>query len=271
MDTINILIRTLREARGITHKTMAERLYMARSTYSKLESGKTELNYRTLVNISKALEVPLTEIIKGDDDTSFKSISEELAMMMFHSEHQLSEKYYEMIPYNQLNSEHKLLLKQKGFDSQEAYEDTPLNGRIYKFGPKDLRRTMFENFGFDVLFRRDMILDEYWKEQWEKYNKERKKIKIWFDENGKTQHEDNNEIEIDEYDYFVVFWGELKMPDGAERSMQFAARDFPDNFADESEILNYIIDKTGAISGDIMCWTDSGYDPVSEIIKYSDL
>lgn len=99
---INIVIRRLREAKGFTHQTMAERLHIARSTYSKLESGKTELNYRTLVNISKALNVPLTIIIKDNSDTDFKSISDELAIMLFQTHHQLTKVHYEMIPYNEL-------------------------------------------------------------------------------------------------------------------------------------------------------------------------
>lgn len=249
MDKITTTIRQLRKKKGFTQKSIAERLHMARSTYSKIESGNTALDYERLVNISKVLDVPVSEIIKENGDPVFKSIAEELSLMLLQTDDQLSEKLYRMIQYQDLKPEHKKLLQEKGFDSQEAYENTPLGGRIYAFGPKDVFLFMVQNCGMEVLFQRNMILNDYWTKRWKTCLKR-----------------EGSEIEIDDRDYFVTYIFMLKMPGNKERWVQFAERDFPEG-ADEWDALDYLKEKTGALDGKIMCWGKDGYDPVTEIIK----
>lgn len=266
MYEITSIIKQLRKKKGLTQKTMAERLHMARSTYSKIESGNTALNYERLVNISKVLNVPLTEIIIENGDSIFKSIAEEFSLMLHLTEYWLSEKLYRMVAYKDLKPEHKKLLQEKGFNNQEAYENTPLGGRIYEFGPRDVFRFIVENCGMDVLFRRNMILDDYWNCKWKKYLKEKSKTSIDFNADEQFYIGNKNTIEIDDTDYFLVYMIELKMPGNKNRHVQFAERDFPEG-VDEWGALDYLKVKTGALDGDILCFSIDGYEHITEIIK----
>jgi transcriptional regulator with XRE-family HTH domain len=263
MDNIKAIIKQFREAKGFTHETMAQRLHMARSTYSKLESGKTGLNFELVINISKILDIPLNSII--NDDPVYKSISDELSMMVSKTHNRLSDQLLSMIPYDKLTPEHKKLLKEKGFETKEAYESTPLRGRIYEFGSRDVLRILFENCGMDILFRRNLITDDYWVNRWSTYCKNGEKITMSFGENDKFIFNDKNGMEIDTHDYFVAYQAELKMTGNKERWIQFAERDFP-ACVDEWEALEYIKKKTSALEAEILCFTTDGFDPFAEII-----
>lgn len=262
MKNINERIKQLRKQKGFTQESMAERLHIARSTYSKLESGNTKLDHDRLINISKILDVPISEI----DDPVLKSISDELSLMLSQTNEQLSEKLYRVIPFENLTSKHFELLRQKNFDNKDAYEDTPLGGRIYKFGPRNVFGFMIENCGMEVLFQRNLILDDYWIYRWKEYLKSKEKIKMFFDENGKFNIEDNNDIEYDDKDYFLVYMILLKFTGNKEQCVQYAERDFPEG-VNEWEALEYLKNKTGALDGEILCFSIDGYDPVTEIIK----
>jgi transcriptional regulator with XRE-family HTH domain len=250
MESITNTIKRFRKERQITQKGMSERLNIARSTYTKLESGNTELNYKTLIQISKVLDVPIVDIIKGNDFVS-KTFSKKLEWMLFETDLTLSQTFYEIIPYKDLTLEHKKLLKQKSLDEKERYETSPLGGRIYKYGPKDVFKYMMDALGMSVLFKENMIDDKYWINRWNKHITKANEL-----------------IEVDEFDYFEVCIFELKMPDCTERWIQIAARDFPEGVADTEETaVKYLKKKTGAIEGTYVCHTLDGYDPVTEIIK----
>ena len=263
MDKITKTIKQLRKQKGFTQKSMAERLQMARSTYSKLESGNTKLDFERLVNISKALDVTIVEII---DDPVYNSISEELTLMLFSTDYQLSGKLCRTTPYEELTAENLQLLRKKGFDNKEKYEDTPLGGRIYAFGPRDVFRFMVEDCGMETLFRSNLIKDSYWTQKYQEYKKQKDKISICLNENGQIEYEDKDHIEIDDRDYFVVFIIELIMQGNKDRWVQISERDFPEG-TDERGALEYVINKTGALSGQIMCFSLEGYGPEFEIIK----
>jgi transcriptional regulator with XRE-family HTH domain len=238
---------------------------MARSTYTKIETGNTSLDFKILVNISKILDVPVVDIIKKNDDPVFETTSEELLMMLIHTHHEMSEKFYKMIPYHELRPIHKQLLKEKGFQTKESYENTPLCGRVYEFGPNELNRVLFENFGMDVLFKRKLISDKYWASIWENYLKKKEQRKKNTSQNGSYAYLETSEIEIDDTDYFIAYIIELKMPGNESQWFQFALKDFAQCF-DEFEVLEYIKTKKRALNGDILCFTIDGYDPVTEII-----
>lgn len=264
MQSIITTIKRLRRERRLTHKSIADRLNMARSTYSKIESGDTALDIERLINISKVLDVPVTEILKENGDPVFSSIVDELEMMLLLTHEQLSQIKYRMVAYENLTLQQKEILRKKGFNTREEYEDTPLGGRIYEFGPRRLFRFMVENCHMSVLFERNLIKDEHWRKRWEDYLKSRANISFGFKNDGGYYYEDKNEIEIDDHDYFIVNIILLKLPGGKEEYYQFAMRDFPEGF-DEMDAVEYIKTKKGAWDGDIVCFTTDGYDPVTEI------
>ncbi|MBY0426616.1 MAG: helix-turn-helix domain-containing protein [Cytophagales bacterium] len=272
MEKVNITIKELRKKKGITQKSMAERLFMSRSTFSKIESGNTNLYYDTLASISKILDIPISEIIKENEDQVFKSRENDLSLMLYQTNYWLSEKLYKIVPFNELSIKQKKLLKEKGFDTKEKYENTLLGGRLYKFGPKDVFRHMVENYGMDVLFKRKMLFDRYWNLKWEKYLKDKEKWNALLEENDfeslfdNERFDENGDWEIDEREYFSVCYILLSMPENKQKLVQFARRDFP-NGADESEVSEYLMMKTGALFVEFLSEGFEGYDPVNEIIK----
>lgn len=255
-------IKRLRKQKGLTQKSIAQILHMGRSTYTKLENGSTQMKHECLRNISKILGVPMTEIT-GETDVTF---SEDLATMLWVMDENLSRTFYKIVPYKELTPTHIKLLKQKGLNSKAIYEDTPLGGRIYKFGPRDLFRYMVETCGMNILFKRSMINDDFWLTKWSNYLIEKEKRLSNFDKDSKTVFKDENEVEIDDYDYFISYLAMLNMAGGEERWVQFSGRDFYE-YKDEFEALEYIKIKTGALDGSIMCFTTTGYDPIAEIIR----
>lgn len=58
-------IKMLRKAKGISQKTLAEMIGVEQSAYSKIESGKTNINLNTFLRICEVLEVKPDEILPG--------------------------------------------------------------------------------------------------------------------------------------------------------------------------------------------------------------
>jgi transcriptional regulator with XRE-family HTH domain len=253
MDIIST-IKKLRKSKGYTHKDMAERLYMARSTYSKLEKkGNAGLNYAMLVNISKVLDVPVHNIVKGGNDPVFTAICGDLEMMLFDARHSIDHSMSERIRFDDLTPTQIAQLREKNLHTREIYEEPPEGGRAYKFGPRDVFRYMMENLGMKVLYERGLIKDEFWLYMWNCYCDEKK---MW---------PNPLPLEIDDREYFIVVQFILKMSGGKEKWVQMAVNDFPDGEGEEGA-LEYIKLKTGALDGSPACFTYDGYDPVTEII-----
>jgi transcriptional regulator with XRE-family HTH domain len=61
-------IRTLRERRGLTQEDFAERCGISVSFASLLERGERSPSYETLVQVSVALEIPLAELFREEED-----------------------------------------------------------------------------------------------------------------------------------------------------------------------------------------------------------
>ncbi|CAG5086853.1 helix-turn-helix domain-containing protein [Parvicella tangerina] len=267
MNKINATLRIIRKQKRITQKSMAERLNIARSTYSKLESGNTRIDVAMLTNICRILEVSTTEIIKENGDYTLDSISEELDIMMGIAETSLFEDLHKTVAYDQLTTEQKKKLEEKGFGDRKSYENTPFNGRIFSFGQKEVFRYMMDNCGMEMFFRLKLITTDYWLDKWKDYLEDKKSKHKYFEENGDFPAQDQNHLEIDEKDYFVVVFIDLKFPNNKSKTVQISERDFPNNSDDPDEILDYVILKTDALHGEILCFSVDGYDSVCEIVE----
>lgn len=244
-------LKRFRKMKGLSQKTIAEKLCMARSTYSKLESGKTSFKTDILARISSIYEVPASDLL--DKDEVLSSNSNDFSLMLSMTEHQLSEKLLKVIPFDQLSAEHLALLKTKGLSSKQQYENTPLNGRIFSFGPKDVFKFMMLRCGMEALFNKGYILEPYWKDRWSLF---------MADQERKCEPR----VELDERDYFVVFFYELITADCKELFVQFAERDFPEG-VDEFAALDLLKAHYSAIEGDILCYSIEGYCPHTLIYK----
>ncbi|MGL5778777.1 XRE family transcriptional regulator [Cetobacterium sp.] len=67
MDSLNIVVKKLRESRGITQIQLAERAGVGSGTIGEIESGKRRCTIKTLDKIAKALELTKEEKIKLDN------------------------------------------------------------------------------------------------------------------------------------------------------------------------------------------------------------
>jgi hypothetical protein len=114
---------------------------------------------------------------------------------------------------------------------------------------------MMELYGMSVLFEDKLIQDAYWLAKWKAYT-------------AAPQNEEADlAASLDEHDYFLVYLLGIAMPDSSTRGVQVAARDFPDDL-DEEAMLQRVVEKLYAVSGDIIAYTEEGYDPVLEIITF---
>ncbi|MBV6474500.1 MAG: hypothetical protein JPMHGGIA_02824 [Saprospiraceae bacterium] len=79
-------IKKVREAKGLSQKEVALASKIDTSNYSKIESGKTDPAFSSVVKIAKALGVELADLFKADailkDINSFdKSLMEKMALI----------------------------------------------------------------------------------------------------------------------------------------------------------------------------------------------
>lgn len=252
--SIHTTIRQLRKQQNITQEQFAEQLCMARSTYSKLESGATAMPVATLVRIAGLLQVDVHDLMQEDGKPYVTKLEDKFSLMLYQTENVLSFERLSAVSYDELSVSQLSLLSAKGLASREAYENTPLGGRFYAYGPPQVFGHMMQNFGMSILFEEKLIQDPYWQAKWKIYKEARQ---------GK---EPDLAASLDEYDYFTVYLFGLTMPDGTTRGVQMAERDFPEEL-DEESVLQRMITHLGAVSGDILAYTEEGYDPVSEIIR----
>ena len=63
---LNKNIVYLRKQKQMTQETLAEKLNVSRQAVSKWESGLTEPDIQTLIQLSEIFEVSLDELIKGE-------------------------------------------------------------------------------------------------------------------------------------------------------------------------------------------------------------
>lgn len=68
-------LRNLRQARGLSIGSLAEKMGADYQQISRLERGKTQLTVEMLEKISKVLETPIAEIIKEQDENEDQLLS----------------------------------------------------------------------------------------------------------------------------------------------------------------------------------------------------
>lgn len=66
-------IKKIREAKGLSQKEVALSCKMDMGNYSRIENGKTDPSFNTVVKIAKALDVELHELFNSNN--SYKDIS----------------------------------------------------------------------------------------------------------------------------------------------------------------------------------------------------
>jgi transcriptional regulator with XRE-family HTH domain len=250
---IHTTIRQLRKQQNITQASMAEQLCVARSTYSKLESGVTAMPVATLIRIADRLQVSVNDLLQEDGRPFIRTMEDKFTFMLYQTEYVLSWERLSAIPYEELSFSQLAFLSKKGLASPEAYAGTPLKGRYYSYGPRDVFAHMMQQFGMRFLFEEKLIQDPYWLAMWKAF------------QTAPLDEEAELAASLDEYDYFTVHILDLTMPNGSTRGVQIAARDFPED-VDGEALLQRAIEKLGAVSGEILAYTEEGYDPVSEII-----
>ncbi len=79
-------IKAIREAKGLSQKQVALACKIDTSNYSKIENGKTDPSFSSVVKIAKALGVHLTDLFRAEevlkDVNSFdKSLMEKMALI----------------------------------------------------------------------------------------------------------------------------------------------------------------------------------------------
>jgi transcriptional regulator with XRE-family HTH domain len=72
---LGLKIKKLRELKNFTQEYMAEELNLTQSGYSKLESGKIDVPYQRLEQISKILGLRLEEVVCFNENMVFDLIS----------------------------------------------------------------------------------------------------------------------------------------------------------------------------------------------------
>ncbi len=67
-DVVRRRIRTLRLARGWSLEALAERCHIGASTISRIETGHRRLALDQLVDLARALDTTVDDLVAGDDD-----------------------------------------------------------------------------------------------------------------------------------------------------------------------------------------------------------
>ncbi len=78
MDLNNIACKKIREIRlkkNISQTELAKKILIERSTYNKIETGKTELTLRTLEKIATSLETDVQDLLKMKDANIVESFN----------------------------------------------------------------------------------------------------------------------------------------------------------------------------------------------------
>lgn len=68
-------IRKVRENKNYTQEFMAESLHISQRAYSSIENGKTQLTIERLFDISKILEVSVSEILNLENNNIYNNFN----------------------------------------------------------------------------------------------------------------------------------------------------------------------------------------------------
>ena len=74
-ENFNDNLKTARERKGLSQKEVAEKIGVAKSTYSLYESGNREPNVQTIKKISDVLSVSVDTLLGLDDEQPINTIA----------------------------------------------------------------------------------------------------------------------------------------------------------------------------------------------------
>jgi len=265
--TLHLRLKKLRGLRQFTQQQMADLLHMSRSAYTKVEADPGKCRLELLHRIAAVLQVQPTLLISSapNEVTHWNDFD----LMLESAFHHLSVKLA-VVAYDDLTLEQVGLITSKGFGSREAYEDTPLRGRLYSYGPRQIIDRMMRELGYSTLFEHHLVQHPTWLAHWERYQRDVASKKAAGGRPGEVQPHHADEVELDEQTYLVVFMLTLTMPDGSEQHLELAQRDIPEGM-DEEQALQQIIRSRGAVEGGILCYSVDGYTPFDSTVIVTDI
>ncbi|MBV6485712.1 MAG: hypothetical protein KFKLKKLM_02301 [Flavobacteriales bacterium] len=117
------IIRTLRKRKGFSQDQMADLLGINQKAYSKIERGKTKLNYERIVQLARIFDLTIWEFINLNQDFLLLNkpelIAQNSAIVSMELFNQIIQKYDEKIVQIEKDLEHALkeIEKYKGESS----------------------------------------------------------------------------------------------------------------------------------------------------------
>ncbi|MBT9394405.1 helix-turn-helix transcriptional regulator [Hymenobacter sp. NST-14] len=264
--SLHLRLKNLRGLRKLTQQQMADQLHMTRPNYSKLEKRPTNIRIELLQRMAAVLQVPPGLLFSAqlfdtaESATAWNEFDLMLEMAYEHMSYNVA-----VIPYDELTLEQLALVTSKGYGSREAYENTPLQGRLYSHGPRQILDQLFRGLGFSTLFEHYLVEHPTWLQRWATYSLREERQKVLALLPAGEQENYPEEPEVDERDYLLVFSISLNMPDGTEQHLELAQRDIPEGL-DEEQALQQLIRTRGAVDGDIRCFTFDGYTMIWDIV-----
>lgn len=78
LKTLGKNIRKVRQSKGLTQENAANDLDCSLNTYTKIERGETNVPFLRLVQIAEYLNVPLSELVKDDNEADINFLSQEI-------------------------------------------------------------------------------------------------------------------------------------------------------------------------------------------------
>ncbi len=243
------ILKRFRRQKNLTQKQVSEKLNMARSTFSKIESGSTRLNMSIASQLSEIYGVSMDEIVGHSTQSE---LLRDLDGAMFSMDYQLFEAFREVKSWEELNHEEHAALKEHGFTTRKEYESTMHGGRIFKFGPKEVDDFIFRRFEMEMFIGEGRLTDSYWENRYNNYLQNRDKIFV------------------DTEEYFTVFIAELVYSRTRKEIIEFNPEDFID-IGDEWDMIKFIADTKGALHCDLISWCEQGFTGMSNKILRSEL
>ncbi|GGG59470.1 helix-turn-helix domain-containing protein [Hymenobacter glacieicola] len=256
-------LKQLRILRKLSQQQMADRLYMSRSAYTKLEANTAGIRIELLHRIAAVLQVPATLLVSAQaapNTTPWNDFDFMLEMAYEYLSWTLA-----VVPYDDLTLEQLALVTSKGFGSREAYENTPHRGRLYSRGPQQIIREMLSALSFSTLFEHHLVQHPTWLAHWGRHQLAEARRAVVATLPTDQQEALVEEPEVDGEDYLMVFLITLIMPDGSDQHLELAQRDIPIGM-DEEQALQQLIISRGALGGDILCFTYDGYTCAKDIV-----
>lgn len=262
--SLHFRLKNLRLMRNLSQQQMADQLHMSRSNYTKLEAHPGNLRIELLQRIATVLTVPVALLFSWEQkpaETAWNDFDFMLEMAYIQYERRLT-----VVPYDDLTLEQMGLLASKGFASRETYEDTPLQGRLYTYGPTRALDDMLLELELSTLFKYHLIEHPRWLERWQQH----------LERQAERQAQPSRLVdltaprltgppEIDERQYLIVFSILLYMPDDSEQWLELALRDIPPTL-DEEQALEQLIVSRGAKDGELMSFSYDGYTMQHDIV-----